>query len=226
MMSRDFLFRIGLLSFVVELCAEGDFQQCEYFVGDVAFEAADDVAVGEAFSSPPGNIGRTGFFMVFAKQHDAVHGYAGLPVTTARETEALPCSGGCWYRCDAAEGCELILGSNVMSIVSGGGEQVGGNEWADSACGHEGRVLTNGEDSELLVDMGNVCRQRLVALREPFRGCSSYHLRIGSRRRTCARESDRQFGAVKATKILSDCLGRADQQSVDLIDARGACLGG
>jgi hypothetical protein len=41
-----------------------------------------------------------------------------------------------------------------------------------------------------------------------------------------ARESDRQFGAVKATKILLDCLGRADRQSVDLIDARGACLVG
>nr|WP_241981908.1 hypothetical protein [Cryobacterium ruanii] len=129
--------------------------------------------------------------MAFVKQHDAVQGRVGLPVTTARKTEALPCSGGCWYRCDAAEGCELNLGSNAIWIVIGGGEQVRGNVWADSAYGQESWVLTAGKQAELVIDMSNVCRQRLVALREPFRGCSSYQLQSGPRRRTCARESDR-----------------------------------
>ena len=87
-------------------------------------------------------------------------------------------------------------------------------------------VLTLGKQAELVIDRSNVFRQRLVALREPLRGYSSYQPRSGPRRRTCARESDRQFVTVKATKILSDCLGRTDQQSVDLIDARVACRGG
>ncbi|WP_104195437.1 hypothetical protein [Cryobacterium sp. M15] len=39
-----------------------------------------------------------------------------------------------------------------MSSVSGGGEQVGGNEWADSACGQENWVLAAG----LLRDDGNI----------------------------------------------------------------------
>nr|WP_233197564.1 hypothetical protein [Cryobacterium sp. Y57] len=178
----------------------------------MAFEAADGVAVGEAFNGPSGDVGRgPGFFVAFAKQYAAAQGCVGLRVTTARESEALSCSGGCWYRCDAAEGCELSLGRNAIRIVTGGGEQVRGNEWADSVCGQESWLLTNGKQAELVIDMSNVCRQRLLALRGPFRGCSSYQLRSGSRRRTCARESDRQFGTVKPTKILVDCLGRADQ---------------
>jgi len=110
--------------------------------------------------------------VAFAQQHDAVQGGVGLPVTTARETEALPCSGGCQYGCDAAEGCELSLGGDAFWVVAGSGEQVRGNERADTACGHESRVLTTGEEAELLGDMGDIGRQRgsgdHVGHREPF----------------------------------------------------------
>ena len=180
-------------------------EQREYFVGDVAFEAADGVAVGEAFGGASGDACHgSGFLVTFAQQHDAVQGGGGLPVTTAREAEALPCSGGRRYGRDAAEGGELSLGSHAIWIVSGSGEQVRGNKRADTACGRESRVLATGKQSELVIDMGNVCRQRVVALRE----------------RDC------KFVAVKATIILPDGLGRADQQTVDLIDARGAGFGG
>ena len=107
--------------------------------------------------------------MAFAEQDNTVQGSASLPVTTARETKALPCSGGRRYGRDAAEGGELSLGSNAIWIVSGSGEQVRGDKRADTACGRESRVLATGNQAELVIDMGNVCRQRVVALREPFR---------------------------------------------------------
>lgn len=51
--------------------------------------------------------------MAFAQQHDAVQGGVLLPDTAARETEALPCSGGRWY---GRDGCLPLSG--LVSVDS------------------------------------------------------------------------------------------------------------
>ena len=58
-------------------------------VGDVAFEAAGDVAVGQAFGAAALVVGGgAGFLVAFAAHDDAVQGGVGLPVAAAAEAVA------------------------------------------------------------------------------------------------------------------------------------------
>jgi hypothetical protein len=53
--------------------------------GDVAFQAADDLGLGQAFGGAPGDVGAGGGVGAHPGDHDPPQGVVGLPVTAGVE---------------------------------------------------------------------------------------------------------------------------------------------
>jgi hypothetical protein len=59
--------------------------ECPGFAGEVAFEAADDLGFGLAFSDPAGDVGPGGFVVLHPDDDGAVERGVGLAVAAAVE---------------------------------------------------------------------------------------------------------------------------------------------
>src|ERR1700722_8124451 len=95
------------------------------FAGDVALEAADDLAFGESFRGPPVDVVEVGLVPAHPDDGDHVEGAVGGRVAAA--AEAVPAGGAAaagGLRGDAAELGECGLAGNTAGVVAGGDQEL------------------------------------------------------------------------------------------------------
>ena len=106
--------------------------------GDVAFQAAEDVGLGEALFGPPLDIGSGRWVVVHADEGDAPQGVVGPPVTSPVEPVAVGAARGRGDGCGTAQVCEGGLGAQPLGVVAGGNQQLAGGVDPDPGQGEQG----------------------------------------------------------------------------------------
>lgn len=91
------------------------------FAGDVAFEAADDVAFGDAVCGAALDVGAGAGAVAHADDDDAVEGGVGLAVAAAVEAVSVGAAAAGVDGGGAAEVGELSFGGDAVGVVPGCG---------------------------------------------------------------------------------------------------------
>lgn len=131
--------------------------------GDVALEAADDLALGGSFGFASSGVGACAWAEAEAADRGEVEGAVGLSLAAAVEPVALRHAGARGERRDAAEHREAGLAAQPLGVVAGGDEQLAGDLDADpDLLEQSGVELTD----ELLDRLVQVC-DLVVELDDP-----------------------------------------------------------
>src|SRR5262245_29419621 len=131
--------------------------------GDVALEAADDLALREPFGFPSRGVGAGTRTEAEARDRGEVEGAIGLPVATAIEPVALRHAGTRGERRHAAEHREAGLAAQPLRVVTSGDEQLAGDLDADPDLVEQLRVELADELLDRLVQI----RDLVVELDDP-----------------------------------------------------------
>src|SRR6266536_114697 len=115
------------------------------FAGEVAFEAADDVAFGQSLSDAFLQVGLGAFAVGEADDDDAVQGGVGVAVTAAVEAVFVGAAAAGLDRGDTAEVGEGGFAVQPVGVVTGGGQQLGGGIGADTEQGEGAGCGLGGE---------------------------------------------------------------------------------
>jgi hypothetical protein len=92
------------------------------FAEDVALEAAEDVAFGQAFCGASLQVGAGSWAVARADDGDDVQSSVGLPVSAFVEAVSGGSSGGCFEWGDTAEAGEGGFAVESVGVVAGGDE--------------------------------------------------------------------------------------------------------
>src|SRR5258708_7289057 len=111
------------------------------FAGCIAFEAADDLELGQSFFRPPGDVGPGGRVRAHPRDHDPPQGVVGLTVAAA--VQPVPVLGFARVRRDGSGGAQVRpggFGAEPVGVVAGRDEQHGGGVRADAEQAEQARA--------------------------------------------------------------------------------------
>src|SRR5213592_1856228 len=92
----------------------------EGFAGDVALEAAEDLAFVESVGAAFGGVGLGALAVAEAADGDHVECSVGLPVAAGVEPVAVGAAGACLDRGGAADLCEGCFATEALDVLAGG----------------------------------------------------------------------------------------------------------
>jgi hypothetical protein len=136
------------------------------FSGDVALEAAGDLAVGLAVFGAAFDVGAGGGVAVAADERDGPERVVGAAVAASVETVPLDLAAGCFDGAGAAEGGERSFGSDACGVVAGGDEELRCGLGPDTGASQESGCCLSEERSEVLVELGDLGAEVLPSARE------------------------------------------------------------
>ena len=134
--------------------------------GDVAFEAADDLALGLAFGGAPRGVGAGAWAVAQAADGGHVQAAVGVAVAAVVEAVTDGASGGRWDRAGAAECRERAVAAEAVDVLAGGDEQLPGVPGRDAQQLRGAWSGPRDERLELGVELGDLGVEDVDALGE------------------------------------------------------------
>src|SRR5947209_8761494 len=136
----------------LEIGAEGVVR----LAGDVALEAAEDLASVEPVSGPFAGVGAGAVAVAEPADGDHVQGPVRLAIATVVEAVAGRAAGAGRDRGGAADPCEGGLAAQALDVLAGGDEELAGALGADREELDRARGGEGDESLELLVELGDL----------------------------------------------------------------------
>ena len=125
------------------------------FSGDVALEAAGDLAVGLAVFGAAFDVGAGDGVAVAADEPDGPERVVGAAVAAAVASVSLDLAAGGFDGAGAAEGAERGFGADALRVVAGGDEELRPGLGSDTGAGEESGCSLSQERSEVVVELGD-----------------------------------------------------------------------
>jgi hypothetical protein len=119
--------------------------------GDVAFQAADDLCLGQAFGGAPFDVGAGRGVGAHPGDHNAPQGVVGLPVAGGVEAVPFGLAGGGGDRGGGAQVGPGGFGAEPFGVVPGGDQEQGGGVGADTMQGEQPGGTSGDERGDELI---------------------------------------------------------------------------
>src|SRR6266545_1508870 len=200
------------------------------FAGDVAFEAADGLALGLAFGEASLDIGAGVRVPTQPGQDDAVESSIRLTVAASVEPAAFGLAGGGVDGADAAQGGEGSFAVEPVGVVAGGDEHCRGAVLTDAVAFEQLRVVGVDCGGNALFEVADLLGQVQDSLGEAAKGVDGGANNVVGRCRVEVSAAAYESAGTQPGQGLPQCRVRADKDRLQLVDCLGTglerrCLG-
>ena len=118
----------------------GRYEDAVDLAGDVAFQAADDLGLGQSFLGSAFGVGAASWVVAEPVEHDDVEGFVGVAVPASVEPVSMDAAAAGRDRRDTAQVSERGFGGDPVRVVAGAGQELAGHLGPDAGKGEQRRA--------------------------------------------------------------------------------------